>query len=601
MTTPTLTRDPKVDSLGINASREDALTLVASDSKAPSMNSSKRDLDKFSNAGDDQPTDDKVAEKDLEKQEGGAEPTEATAENGAPPNDGVLHGWKMVLVFSALMLVVFMFALDQSIVATAIPVVASQFQAFAEVPWLITAYFLTQCGFILLAGQLLTILKAKWVLLGAIFVFELGSLLCAVSNSMKMLIASRAIQGLGAAALFVSIIAIIAVITSVERRAFYFSFFGLAFVVSSVIGPLLGGVFTERLTWRWCFWINLPVGGAAAAAVLFFLPARDPGMKRSDGRTGLRALAKMDWIGSALVILFITCWLLALQWGGNNYPWSNWRIPVLFVFAILLTAAFFVWENWYGEYALMPKDILRNRTVWSASGAVFMTMLAMLGGTYQLPLFYQAGRAQSPQESGISVIPFMLLTCAGIMIAGGFVTKFGRYYPFILIGPPIAIVGFALLYTVRQSTPNARIIGFQVLAGFGIGLSFQNIILSVQAEYAKSPELIPLASGTASFFQLTGAAIGMGIVNTVQSVYLNKYIKEYAPEAPFELVRQSTSAIYESVPAGPVRDQVIRAYVEAISKSYIPIYIALALALVFGIFIRNHNMLKLGVTPGAAV
>lgn len=459
---------------------------------------------------------------------------------------------------------------------------------------------LTQCGFILLAGQMLTILKAKWVLLAAIFVFELGSLLCAVSNSMKMLIASRAIQGLGAAALFVSIIAIIAVITTVERRAFYFSFFGLAFVVSSVIGPLLGGVFTEHLSWRWCFWINLPVGGVAAAAVLFFLPAREPGMKRSDGRTGFRAFMKMDWIGSALVLLFITCWLLALQWGGNNYAWSNWRIPLLFVLAGLLTAAFFAWQVWYGEYALMPQVILKNRTVWAASGAVFMTMLAMLGGTYQLPLFYQAGRAQSPQDSGISVIPFMILTCAGIMVAGAFVTKFGRYYPFILIGPPIAIIGFALLYTVRHATPNARIVGFQILAGFGIGLSFQNIILSVQAEYAKTPELIPLASGTVSFFQLTGAAIGMGVVNTVQSVYLNRYLREYAPEAPFEVVRQSTKAIYDVVPEGPVREAVIRAYVEAIAHSYIPIYIALALALVFGFFIRNHNMLKLGVTPGMA-
>lgn len=217
------------------------------------------------------------------------------------------------------------------------------------------------------------------------------------------------------------------------------------------------------------------------------------------------------------------------------------------------------------------------------------------------PLFYQAGRAQSPQQSGISVIPFMIMTCAGIMIAGGFVTKFGRYYPFILIGPVIAIVGFALLYTVKVSTPNAQIIGFQILAGFGIGLCFQNIILSVQAEYAKTPELIPMASGTVSFFQLTGAAIGIGIVNTVQSVYLNRYLREYAPEAPFDTVRQSTSAIYEAVPAGPVRDAVIRAYVSAISKSYIPVYIALALALLFGAFIRDHNMLTIGIKPGAAV
>lgn len=338
----------------------------------------------------------------------------------------------------------------------------------------------------------------------------------------------------------------------------------------------------------------------AAAAVLFLLPARKPDRHHKDQpKTWREALTKMDWLGSALVLVFITCLLLALQWGGNDYPWYNWRIPLLFTLGGVLVIVFFIWEYYYNINALIPRELLTNRSIVAASGTCFMLMLAMLGGTYQLPLFYQAGRGHSAQKSGIDIIPFMVLVCVGIFVSGGFVTKFGHYWTFIIVGPPIAAIGFGLLFTVREDTSNAKIIGYQILAGFGIGLAFQNIILSAQAEYAKRPALIPQATSVVSFFQLTGAAIGVGIVNTVQSVYLNTYLHEYAPDAPFEIVRESTSAI--ATLSDDLKPGVIHAYVLAISKSYLPIFVALALSVVFGVFIRNHNMLKLGVTPGMAV
>ncbi|TXT09034.1 hypothetical protein VHUM_02508 [Vanrija humicola] len=509
---------------------------------------------------------------------------------------GVLRGTRLLLVFFAMMLAVFTLATDQSIVATAIPVIVSEFNAFTMVAWTITAYFLTQCGFILLVGQLLTVVKPKYVLLGAIFFFELGSLLCALANGMIMLIVARAIQGIGASGMFVSIIAIIAVVTAVEQRAMFMSGFGFIFVISSVVGPLLGGVFTERLSWRWCFWINLPVGGVAALAVVFLLPARAPEQRENAPKTWGETLRRMDWLGSALVILFITCLLLALQWGGTQYKWYNWRIPVLFTIGGLLVIAFFLWEWYLNEDALIPMSILTNRTILACSGAIFMFMMAMLGGTYQLPLYYQAGQGHSPQKSGIDIIPFMIIVCVGIFVSGGAVTKWGHYYPFLIAGPPIAAVGFGLLYTIREDTSNAKVIGYQILAGFGIGLTFQNIILAAQAEFQKRPALIPQATGVVSFFQLTGAAIGIGIVNTVQSIYLNKYLREYAPDAPFDVVRQSTEAI-RKIPEA-LQPGVIHAYILAISKSYMPIFIAIGLALIIGAFIRPHNMNKIG---GAAM
>jgi hypothetical protein len=164
------------------------------------------------------------------------------------------------------------------------------------------------------------------------------------------------------------------------------------------------------------------------------------------------------------------------------------------------------------------------------------------------------------------------------------------------VSPPLAAVGLGLLYTITHNTPNARVIGFQILTGFGVGMCFQNGLLAVQAEYADRPDLLPQATGFVTFSQLTGAALGIGIVNTVQSIYLNKELRARAPDVPFELVRQSTKAIYEL----PIEQQqpVIDAYIIAITQSLIPIIVAIGLGWIAALFVRRHNMRKRGVTPG---
>ncbi|ODN78959.1 hypothetical protein L202_04475 [Cryptococcus amylolentus CBS 6039] len=549
----------------------------------------------------------RTSSKNLSHQDTQRSSTEKAAEvsehEGAAPqadDSGLLSGARLYLVFLAMMLCVFMFALDQSIVSTAIPVIVSDFNAFDQVSWIITGYFLTQCGLILLVGQMLTVIKAKWMLLGAVFFFELGSLICGVAKDMNTLIGGRAVQGIGASGMFVSILTIIAIITRVEQRAAFMSSFGIVFVISSVVGPLLGGVFTERVTWRWCFYINLPFGGLAAVAVLFLLPAHAPSKSGSDDtteRSVLHRILRLDWLGTALIFCCMTCLLLALSWGGNEYSWKSWRIILLFILGGLLVIAFGAWQWFYDKRALIPVSLFKNRTLTMSSGAMFFWMLSMLGGTYQLPLFYQAVRDHSPEKSGIDIIPFMLAICIAIFISGGFTTKFGRYWPFLVAGPPFSAAGFGLLYTIDASTSSAKIIGYQILAGFGIGLSFQMVFMAINAEYHERPALLPQATGTISFFQLTGAALGTGIINTVQSVYLNTEIKRLAPDVDFNLVRQSVSAIYTLDPAQ--RPPVIEAYVISITKSFIPIITSVCLALVFGGFIKNHNMLTKGGAGGA--
>lgn len=285
---------------------------------------------------------------------------------------------------------------------------------------------MTQCGLILLVGQLLTIVKTKWALLAALFFFELGSLICGVAKSMDVLIFGRAIQGVGASGMFATIMVIITIITRVEQRAAFMASFGFVFVISSVVGPLLGGVFTDKVSWRWCFYINLPIGGLAAAAVTILLPARPPPKsEHTEGKTLLQKFGRLDYVGTVMILGIITCLLLALTDGGNKYAWSNWRIIFEFVLGGLLIIAFALWQLRLNNRALIPMIILKNRTEIAASVAVFMTMvrpgttaachrdgaerqMAMLGGTYQVPLYYQAVKNQTATESGISILPFML-------------------------------------------------------------------------------------------------------------------------------------------------------------------------------------------------
>ncbi|ORX33889.1 major facilitator superfamily-domain-containing protein [Kockovaella imperatae] len=517
-------------------------------------------------------------------------------------DDGYLSGVRLFLVFIGMLLTVFLFALDQSIVATAIPVIVSDFHSFTKVSWIITAYFLTQCSLILLVGQSLRSLKAKYVLLGSLFFFELGSLICAVSKSMDVLIFGRAIQGIGCSGMFTCSMQIITVITRVQQRPTFMAGLGFAFMISSVIGPLLGGVFTQHVTWRWCFYINLPFGGIAAASIVFLLPAREPVEDESTKHLSLwQRLARLDYLGSGLILAIVTCLLLALQWAGNEYAWSNWRIILLFILGGAIIGLFIGWnlllEKKYHR-ALVPLTIMHNRTLVLGSLSLAFTMFAFLGCIYQVPLYYQAVRHHSPTKAGIDQLPFMISSVIALAVSGGVAQSTGRYWYSLIIGPILAAPGLGLLYSVTAETSSAKLIGYQIIAGVGLGCYFQNLLLAVQAEFADKIMWMPNAVGFQTFSQLAGAALGIGILNSVQSVFLNRELHRLAPDAPFELVRQSVSAIYTLPEA--MQPPVIEAYVIAISRSYIPGIAAVCLALLCNIFIANHDLKTRGL-EGTAI
>ncbi|MCJ1245728.1 hypothetical protein MMC30_002932 [Trapelia coarctata] len=437
-----------------------------------------------------------------------------------------LSGPKLYLVILGLSLSILLMALDTAVLATAIPTITSDFNSLGDVGWYGSAFLFTICACQPLAGKIFQLFSLKWSFLGFLALFEVGSLICATSPSSVALIIGRAIAGIGAAGLFPGSLIIVAHISPRNMRPAYTGILTSTFGLSSVIGPIIGGAFTQHVTWRWCFYINLPLGAVTFGTILLFF---HPSAREVSQLTIVDKLKRLDLPGFALFSPAVIMLLLALQWAGHTYAWNSATVIGLLCGFAGLILIFMAWQWRQQDEASIPPGTFLQRTVFCGALTTFLSMGAPVVATYFLPIWFQVILAASPTNSGVMYLPTVIANVL-ISIAGGIlVTKFGYYNPGLLLGLVFTSVGSGLLSTLQTDSGRAAWIGYQILCGFGFGLIVQMPLIAVQAALPLAK--VPTGTTIMVFFQFLSGSVFLAIA---QAIFQSRLLAELALQAPTE-------------------------------------------------------------------
>ncbi|KAI1183938.1 MFS general substrate transporter [Nemania serpens] len=407
-----------------------------------------------------------------------------------PANE--IQGLKLILIHLSICLCTFLVGLDFNLIATAIPAITDEFHSTRDIGWYGAAFQLALSATQPLAGKLYTLFSTKFTYLLYLLLFEVGSLVCALSPSSRALIAGRAIAGLGASGLFAGGFTVVTTIIPLHKRPVWIGTMGATFSIASIVGPVIAGALTQNVTWRWCFYINLPIGGAAAA-VFFILVHLKP--DETEKKPITEKLQSLDVLGLTLFAGSITMLLLALQWGGVQYAWSSSVVVGLLVGFGVTFIVFVIWMLNRGENALIPPRIFTvNRNPALICAAAFFVNGPFQIVIYWLPVWFQGVLRVTPTQSGINFFPTVIADVLAAFLGTALVTQLGWWNPFLLFSEAFVAIGGGLLTTMYPTISSGHWIGYQIFGGIGYSLASN---LSHTAMQSSLPQdLVALGSST---------------------------------------------------------------------------------------------------------
>ncbi|KAI1852376.1 hypothetical protein JX266_002554 [Neoarthrinium moseri] len=509
-------------------------------------------------------------EKEVEGSTTGADSPGEVADADEQPVE-YITGFKLLAVMSSVTLTAFLMMLDISIISTAVPRITSDFHSLPDVGWYTAAYQLASASLQPLTGKLYTHFRVKWTYLVFLFMFEAGSLICGLAKSSSMLIGGRAIAGIGGSGLMNGAMTIIAGALPLHQRA-------LA-QLGIVCGPLVGGALTEYATWRWCFYINLPVGGLVAFLMTFTsFPelTKKPPFTLAHVRS---TIPELDLAGFALFAPAAVMFLLALQFGGNTYAWSSSVVIGLFCGAGALAVVFVLWERRRGDRAMLPGPIIRQRIVLSSAVNGMALMATIFVASQFMPIYFQGVRGETPTMSGVDLLPSILSQLLTVVVSGAIVSKVGYYLPFAVASGAVSAIGNGLLSTYSPTTETPKWIGYQILTGAGRGLGMQLGLIAVQN--ALLPQQIPVGIAFMIFCQNFSGAVFVVVGTVIFTQSLTSELAVHAPSVPPEAAHAagaSASAVRALVPPGSSElDGVLLAFSNSVDKVF---YLLIATSLV---------------------
>ncbi|WZH42804.1 Putative aflatoxin efflux pump AFLT [Fusarium acuminatum] len=447
-------------------------------------------------------------------------------------------GWKLASMMTSLTLAAFLMLLDMSIIST-------------------------------------------WSFLALFFIFEVGSLICGVAQSSTMLIIGRAVAGIGSSGIQNGALTIIASAVPIHKRPSLVGILMGCAQLGIVSGPLLGGAFTEYTTWRWCFYINLPIG--AICAVLFLI-VHIPNHSVPTDETTMQILrTKFDFTGFAMFCPSIVMILLALQWGGVDYPWNSATVVGLFCGGGVLLIMFVYWEHRVGANAMIPLDIIRIRQVWTACLTQLFLFATVLVASFYYPVYFQSVKDASPFKSGVNLLPSILTLILAAVSSGVLVQKVGYYLPFASASAVLSAIGFGLASTMGPYTSTATWAGYQILVGFGRGLGLQMSIIAVQAN--TTAEVTPIAMAILTFSQVFGGAIFVTAANVIFTHELRNELMARLPNVDTESIINAGAGAVGEVVSKSQLPEVLWSYSKGVRATFL-----LAVAASCAMFFMSFGM-----------
>ncbi|KAJ6029823.1 hypothetical protein N7499_012236 [Penicillium canescens] len=481
----------------------------------------------------------------------------------------------------------FCIALDNTILSTAVPKITEQFNSISDISWYASAYLVTTCAVTLPFGKIYTYYSTKWTYMIALALFEIGSLICAVTPTSKGLIIGRAIAGVGSGGLSPGALLVLANSVPLHRRALYYGIIGSTSGIATITGPLLGGVLTDHVSWRWCFWINIPFGALTGLVIIFCFK---DSMKIKPKLDTLGQLKRMDPLGILAFIPAIVSILLGLQWAGTKYDWDNARIIALFALFGVFGSLWCYIQIWKQDEATVPPRLLKNRDVL---GAVIHA--TFLGGSffvfgYYLPIWFQAIKEDSASESGMNNLPMVMAMIVCSALGGLLVNIIGYYTPLMFVGSVFLTIGSGLCTTFEIHTGHAKWIGYQVIIGVGAGLGFQQCINALQT--VLSLDDIPTGIAIITFAQSLSGAIFISVAQTVFENRLVASISTYAPKVnPSSLIEGGAANLSQRL-SKEVLPSVLYAYNIAVTQTFYVSVIAALLSFVGAGLVQWKSMKK---------
>ncbi|CEA08262.1 Multidrug resistance protein 3 [Arthrobacter saudimassiliensis] len=481
------------------------------------------------------------------------------------------------IILVGLLLSVLLAALDQTIVATALPTIVGDLNGLEHLSWVVTAYILAATIGLPIYGKLGDLYGRRNIFVFAIGVFLLGSMLSGLAQDMGQLIAFRALQGIGGGGLMIGAQAILGDLVSPRDRGRYMGLIGAAFGLASVAGPLLGGWITDAWSWRWVFYINLPIGAVALAVVITTLHLPRPGGPRP----------QLDYRGAALLAVASAALVMLTSWGGTTYPWGSWQILGLAAVALAATAVFIPVELRAAE-PVVPLSLFRMRNFVLPVAAGIAVGVAMFSTISYLPTFLQMVNGATATGSGLMMLPMMGGVLVSSIGTGQLISRTGRYKAYPIAGCAVVIIGLVMLSRISADSPYAFTAAGMAVLGLGVGALMQNLVLIVQNSVP--PRVMGTAISSANYFRQIGASFGIALFGSIFITRLDDQLADAPPALAGTVTGESINSLTPQLRAGlpaPVQDFIASAFGQALPPIFLVSVPLVAAALVLCLFIKE--------------